>query len=307
VHQPSASTRRLAGRRRGDTLKGATPPLLSFERQVIQWLSKINWLAAAAIGVALWLPLKLLRVAHGDPATALAILDASNKTTILTGLSVLLVPTVLLVLWAAACFVAAVAIGRISAAARGMSHVSESEARESFLRLVVVAVPWALLTWLLVVVAAWRSLPFMLLLASVFSFGLARLQRRPPREPQIPKWAARNPVRLAMLVAAAVAGLTFFLADQALKEPLSDAMWLPPALLDGGHASKVYVLNRNGSEVTMLVDSPRYVTSRPTQSTRLRRCTDLTSAAGPSLWDAISGSAPSPLPKCQSTAKPGGG
>jgi hypothetical protein len=290
-----ASIPRLAGHRpEGISRRNG---LFQTERWLLDWASRISWIPVAGVILALWIPLKLLRVAHGDLTTALAILSASNKGTILTGLSVLLAPTGLVLAWAATSFAAAVALGRIQGSASGV--VSAARVREASLRFVVLAIPWAVLSWLLVVVAPWRTLPVALLLVAALGFWTARMQRRQAKEPRLPRWAPRSPARLALLVAGVIAGLTFLIVDQALKEPLNDRMWLPPVVMPEEHGAALvgYVLGHEGGRVSVLVDKPRYVITRP-DAAQFALCRDSETLFGPSLYDFIAGNARAPLDEC---------
>lgn len=88
----------------------------------------------AAAGAALWIPLKMLRVAHGDTTTALATLEASSKATVVTGMLVLLLPTVVLVAWAACLMSWASEFGRIAGAARDEHAAARDTAKRAAAR-----------------------------------------------------------------------------------------------------------------------------------------------------------------------------
>lgn len=119
------------------------------ELQALRAVGVVPWTLLATAPVAMWIPLNMLRVAHGDPTAALAVLEASDKPTVVAGLLVLLLPYAVLVLWSVCCFAVAADLGRIRAAALHRPHATESGAKRALLRLLAVSVPSAALGWLL--------------------------------------------------------------------------------------------------------------------------------------------------------------
>lgn len=239
--------------------------LLATEREVLRHLASLPWALLAACFVALWIPLKMLRVAHGDTTTALAVLEAADKATVVAGVLIQLLPSAVLLAWAWCCLAAAGQLGRISAAARGRGGPgAEAAAKRALLRLVALVVPGALLGWLAAAAVSWPATAAAAACVTPLAAGgywLARRGRGDSDGPSVlPQGLRDRPVRVAIVATAAVGLLVLAVADLALTGPLNDRVWLPPrAVTTGDGTSVVYVLRDDGDQRTVLSDAPREV------------------------------------------------
>jgi phosphatidylglycerophosphate synthase len=261
--------------------------LIAIELKPLRLLRSAPWPLIAAAAVTLWVPLKMVRVAHGDHTTALAVLAASDKATVVAGMLVLLLPYVVLVAWTICCLVFATALGRIQAAADGKPHATEASARRSLLRLVIVSIPAALLGWLIAAAVPWPAAVVAAVAVCATSAWSFWGQGRVPRETPLPQWLARHPVRLALVAAACTGLLTLLVVDLVLSRPLDDRMWLPAQILETRDGPVVgYVLKHDQAIRTVLLDSPRAVVAVPdAHITGTGLCDVNGSLDERSLWD----------------------
>jgi hypothetical protein len=283
---------------------GGWTGLLAVEREVLRRAGSVPWGLLAAGLAALWIPLKMLRVAHGDTTTALAVLDAGSKSTVVGGILVQLLPTAVLIGWAWCCFTAARQLGRIAASARGRGGPdAEVAAKRALLRVVTVSAPGALLCWLVAAAVPWPAAATAAALTLGLCAGGYLLARRGPDqdgEASLPRVLRDRPVRIAMVASVAVGALTLAVADLALTGPMSDEVWLPPhAVATTGGTLVVYVLRDDGDSRTVLQDSPRQVLVLPDADVEDERpCAPGGALDGRSFWDVTKGRGRSAISAC---------
>lgn len=198
--------------------------LLTAERDVLQRAASLPWALIAAGLAAVGIPLKMLRVAHGDTTTALAVLDAGSKMTVVTGVLVQLLPSAVLIGWAWCCFAASAQFGQIAAAARDRGGPdAEASSKRALLRLLALSVPGALLGWLVAAAVPWPAVTAAAAAAVPLSVCRFLLARRGPAEPggpsSLPGPLRNQPVRIAVVAAAAVGALTLAVADLVVPGP----------------------------------------------------------------------------------------
>ncbi len=110
----------------------------------------------AAAAIALLVPLKFLRVVHGDVTVALAVGQYADKTAVLTGLLLLAAPLLLAVSFAGTAFGMAHAVAAIRLAARPELRSDTDAERVAFAqlrRLLRNAAVLAVEVWLMIAVA----------------------------------------------------------------------------------------------------------------------------------------------------------
>lgn len=283
---------------------GGWTGLLAVEHEVLRRAGSVPWGLLAAGLAAVWIPLKMLRVAHGDTTTALAVLDAGSKSTVVAGVLVLLLPTAVLIAWAWCCFTAARQLGRIATSARGRGGPDvEAAAKHALLRLVTVSVPGALLGWLVAAAVPWPAAAGAAALTLCLCTGGYLLARRGPGqdgEAALPRVLRDSPVRIAVVASVAVGALTLAVADLALTGPMSDEVWLPPlAVSTTSGTLVVYVLRDDGDSRTVLQDAPRQVlVLLDADVDNERLCAPGGDLDGRSLWDVTKGRGRSGISAC---------
>lgn len=270
------------------------------EVRVLRAVRAAPWAVLAAAAVTAWVPMKMIRAAHGDPTTALAVLEASDKATVVGGLLVLLLPYAVVLAWTACCLSAATDLGRIRAAARGRVHATDAGAKRALLRLVAVAVPGAASAWLLAAAVPLTVAGGSVILVLLLCGWPYRAQSRPPKDADLPTWLTERPTLLAAVAAACVALLTFAVIDLALSKPLDDRMWLPPQALDTVSGPVVgYVLKHEDGVRTVLLERPREVRRMlDGEVSSSRYCGLRRTADSRSSWDRIRGEAAPRLSRC---------
>lgn len=284
---------RLAGSRRSSAA--------SSEQLLVDVLQRparfIGGHAALLLGVAtgLLVPVKILRVVHGDPTQALALLAASDKAQVLTGVAVLVLPSVVGLLCLVAAVTAAGAIGDLRSVAQ--RRPATREAFDVLGRLVSASAALAVLILLLTVTATPGFLVAVVLTGTVMGLVNIRLHTHPQGEPELPTWLAKTPLRVPLVLAAATALMAAVAVGLALAGPLNDRVWLAPhsANTEVG-ASTVYVLSVEGPVTTVLDDRTRAVYSSHADQLALCRPTDV--PGGLSAWDALLRRPSSQLPLC---------
>jgi hypothetical protein len=257
--------------------------------------------AAVAVVAGVFVPLKLLRVAHGDSSSALAILAASDKTEILSGVIVLVVPFVATVLLVGVATVAGGAVGDLLRAGRGEASTPEGFAVLRRLLAAAACLPIAL--WLGFVLLTPGGLAVALALAAVAAVVdvLLHGRSRMDADPALPGWLTRTPLRLALLIAALVSGVVACLISVVLAGPLDDRVWLPPMSLaaDRGEPPRtVYVLSRSGDRAEILDEKTRAVEAVRVRSSALDSCRLGGRQSGASAWDRLVGRELRPLAPC---------
>lgn len=279
--------------------------LLDAERRALRHAGAVPWTLVAAAVVAVGLPFKMLRVAHGDTTTALAILDAASKTTVVTGVLVQLLPSAVLVAWGWCWVFAAVQLGRIAAVTRARGAMAgDADARRALLRFAAVSVPGALLAWMVAAAAPWPAAVGTAVMAAgvcAVAYGTARRGRDDQDGPgRLPRALDGRPVAVAIVAAATVGALTLAVADLVLTGPMSDDIWLPPLAVEtAGGTSVVYVLRDDGDSRIVLHNVPRRVAVlRDDEVSGERFCSRAGLTDRRSLWDVSNGSDRGGTPPC---------
>lgn len=254
----------------------------------------------AALAIALLVPAKLLRVAHGDLPTALAVLNASDKTTIVTGLLLLSMPVLVAGCWAALVAVSAGELGVLR-----NTHTSPDRARQALAWLALLGLPAGVVVWLLLAVCPWPVAALTLGATVPLGWWEHRTRRRrrdgPPGRIARALTAEAPSAAAGLGVMAISCVLALLIADVVLSGPLNDTMWLPPEKLRraDGTVQVGYVLSRDSDTVVVLLDEDRRVERLAAADLRHEQlCRPALIGDGRSVWDISRQRPRSGLPQC---------
>jgi hypothetical protein len=256
------------------------------------------WPVVTAIGAGLLFAFKVLRVTRGDPASALAVAQASDKPAVFAGLLVQLTPLLILGTWTAGCLAAGAQITALIAAA---TREDGAAWRRGIVLLVCAGGVLAVSAWLSLAVLAWPTAAIGAAAAALVAIVTWRRLRRAPRpDRDPPEWLTRTPLRaaLALLAGVVVAGL--LVLDGILTGLLSDEVWLPAHRLQTIRGPVVgYVLSRDDSELVLLRERDRAVVVVPVSQVSGDVLCDPQPLTNPrSAWDAWRHLPPAQVQSC---------
>jgi hypothetical protein len=226
-------------------------------RPVLRMLGSHPALLTGAV-VALLFPAKLLRVGRGDLITALAVLEASDKSDAAAGILVLALPAMVVVAW----FATAMALGRSLSTLRNPATTDGARGRTLAI-LVLLTPPTAVLFWLLLAMCPRRDAMSTFVVGGILVIWESRRRprRRPPGRLDRALSQPRPSTRTALIAVGAVGAASLVVADLALSRLLDDTMWLPTrsVAVSARAPAPAYVLSRDASSVTLLWDHDRRV------------------------------------------------
>lgn len=254
---------------------------------------------------ALLIPLKVLRVAHGDTTIALGITTHGDKAAIVTGLLILLLPQGLAVVFGAACALSGKYLGQISQTGEPaeMNEEERSRLKSAVSKLVWCALLLAVGTWLLAAVAPWSVAVAAVVIAVPFS-GMVYWQESRPRKPVAhPERVKRlRRASLAKLLAGGVFVAAILAIDPFLTPVLDDRVWLPAhqLVLSSGHSEVAYIVSESDSAITILTEGDRSLVQIPRSTVSGDvLCHIQRNWSARSLWDLSLGNDRSSVPDCR--------
>lgn len=240
-------------------------------------------LFAGALTAALF-AVKMLRVARGDPAVALAVAESSAKSAVASGLLVLTAPLLIALVWMLAWMAA-----RQAWAATCRQLHREAGARQlqpvGWLAGCVLAI--VISGWLALVEFPWPAAVFCGVITVPALYAGNRLTGRSTKP--LPKWFEKSPERTLAAIVVLFAVCACCAIATVLAPILDDRMWLPAHRLTMTNGFPVvgFILGRDDSTVVVLREADRSVLLLRSTEIRTESICELDlSSKERSVWDA---------------------
>lgn len=245
--------------------------------------------AVAAASLVVLVPLKVLRVAHGNVSTALAVSQSADKSVVLAGSLVLLTPLLLAGAVLVTAYLAARCLRSVRAAGVAGGGTLSGHTKMATRHLLWLTAPLAVQLWLLAAVCPWPSACFTVLLAALIALVTILRPIRATAPGPGHRWLLRlSPARLAAGAFGTLLLTGLLAVDPVLSPLLEDTVWLPPHRLEVQGSTVVgYVLEQDDRQIILLAEDTRVVLQLPRADVTSDVLCDLQPVDSRSAWDLL--------------------